>query len=207
MEPFSAIVLAGGRGRRMGRDKVWLDAGGRPLIARVVERLAPLSSEVIVVRASLDGPFPPLPVRLVEDRYPGQGPLAGVHAGLSAAATPWAFVVACDMPFLDVGLIRYLALLRPGHDAVVPYPAGRPEPLHAFYHRRCLLAVEELLGRGDRALAMLHLRVRSRPVSRAELTRFDPSLDSFTNVNTPEEWERARRVAGWDEGSLAEKRD
>jgi len=198
MEPFTGIILAGGRSLRMGVDKLWLDAGGRPLIARVAERLAGLAAEIVVVRASPTAELPELPGRVVEDRYPGMGPLAGLHAGLHAASTPWAFAVACDMPFLVSSLIQYLALLRPASDAVVPYLAGRPEPLHAFYHRRCLPEIERCLAQGKRRLLAFYPAVHVRPVSPSEIAVFDPDLRSFININTPEEWATAREMGGWD---------
>ncbi len=198
MEPFSAVILAGGRSQRMGQEKAWLDAGGQPLILRVVERLQDMAAEIITVRSPTSAPNPLLPGRSVEDRYPGAGPLAGIHAGLSAAQTSWIFAVACDMPFLNRELIRYLALLRPGHDAVVPYPMGRPEPLHAFYHRRCLPTMDAHLRRGQRALFALLADLDTRAVSRSEIAVFDHDLRSFTNINTPEEWAQARQMADWD---------
>ncbi len=197
MEPFTAVVLAGGRSQRMGQDKVWLDAGGQPLIVRVVERLHELVAEVVVVRATPTVVMPPLPARIVDDRYRAAGPLAGLHAGLHAAVTPWVFALACDMPSLNPALVRYLALLRPWHDAVVPCPTGQPEPLHAFYHRRCLPAVEACLERGQRQLLAFYAEVRVRPVPLPEITIFDPNLSSFTNVNTPEEWADARKQMNW----------
>ncbi|MCS7221758.1 MAG: molybdenum cofactor guanylyltransferase [Anaerolineae bacterium] len=194
MELFTAVILAGGQSRRMGQDKAWLDAGGRPLLVHVAERLQNLAAEVIVVRAAPTTPLPALPARVIEDRYPGMGPLAGLHAGLSASATSWIFAVACDMPLLHQALIRYLALLRPGHDAVIPYPTGQPEPLHAFYHRRCLAVIEQALASGQRSVWKLYTRLQVRSVSPLELTVFDPDLRSFVNVNTPTEWERVRRL-------------
>ncbi len=178
----------------MGQSKAWLDVGSQPLLAYVAERLRGLATETLVVRAAPTTPLPELAARTVEDFYPGMGPLAGLHAGLRTTTTPWIFTVACDMPLLNPALIRYLALLRPGHDAVVPYPAGRPEPLHAFYHRRCLPVIEQALSAGQRHVWGLYDKIHVRPVSSSELVTFDPDLRSFTNVNTPTEWERVRRL-------------
>lgn len=194
MEPFTAVILAGGQSRRMGQDKAWLDIGGQPLLAHVAGRLRGLAAEILVVRAAPTIPLPELPARVVEDQYLGMGPLAGLHAGLNASATPWIFAVACDMPLLNPALIHYLALLRPGHDAVVPYPTHQPEPLHAFYHRRCLAVIEQALASGQRSVWKLYDRLHTRPVSPLELVIFDPGLHSFVNVNTPAEWERVRRL-------------
>lgn len=195
--PYTGIVLAGGRSRRMGRDKAWLDAGGRPLIVRVLERLAPLATEMVVVVAADAAPLPDLAARVVVDRVVGAGPLGGLQAGLEAAHTAWSFVVACDMPFLNLDLIRYLAYLRPGHDAVIPFPTGRADPLHAFYHQRCLAPIAVSLANGERAMISFLGAVRVRSVSAAEIACFDAEGRSFLNINTPQEWEAARRAAGW----------
>ncbi len=195
--PYTVIVLAGGRSRRMGRDKAWLDAGGRPLIARVLEHLAPVAAEAVVVVAPGAAPLPDLAARVVVDRVVGAGPLGGLHAGLEAARTAWSFVVACDMPFLNLDLIRYLAYLRPGHDVVLPFPTGRPEPLHAFYHQRCLAPIAASLASGERAMISFLGAVRVRAVSAAEIACFDAEGRSFLNINTPQEWEATRQAAGW----------
>ena len=194
MEPFTAVILAGGQSQRMGQDKAWLDVGGQPLIVHVVERLRNLAAEVIVVRGTPTSPLPKLLARVVEDRCQGMGPLAGLQAGLDASATPWIFAAACDMPLLNPALIRYLALLRPGYDVIVPYPAGQPEPLHAFYHRRCLPVIEQALASQQRPIWRIYDKLRIRPVLPAELVIFDPDLQSFVNINTPIEWEKVRRL-------------
>lgn len=198
--PYTVIVLAGGRSRRMGRDKAWLDAGGRPLIARVIERLASVAAEMVVVVAPGAAPLPDLTARVVVDRVVGAGPLGGLHAGLEAARTTWSFVVACDMPFLNLDLIRYFAYLRPGYDVVLPFPTGRPEPLHAFYHQRCLAPIAASLASGERAMISFLGAVRVRAVSAAEIAYFDAEGQSFLNINTPEEWEAVRSFAGWSQG-------
>jgi molybdopterin-guanine dinucleotide biosynthesis protein A len=181
----------------MGQDKVWLDAGGHPLLVRVAERLASHVAEIIVVHSPMSAPLPSLPVRFVLDHYQGIGPLGGLHAGLAATHTPWTFAVACDMPFLNPILIRYLALLRPGHDVIVPCPTGQPEPLHAFYHQRCLPAIEASLMRATPSLVSFYAAMAVRRVSRSEIAPCDPDLRSFLNLNTPEEWNAARHLAGW----------
>ena len=102
---YSGIVLAGGASRRMGRDKRFLDLNGVSLLERVLARLRPLVSELIVVTRDPE-PLAGLDARAVTDRYPGMGVLAGVHAGLSAARNDWAFVVAGDMPLLNHALLQ-----------------------------------------------------------------------------------------------------
>ena len=115
---LTGIVLAGGASRRMGRDKAFLDLGGRPLIARVIERLASVCAEVLVVAGDVE-PYGELGVRLVEDRFRGVGVLGGLHAGLEAAAHELTLAVGCDMPFLRPDLLRAFARWADGFDVAI----------------------------------------------------------------------------------------
>lgn len=192
----TGVVLAGGRSTRMGRDKAALLLGGEPLVRRVVERLRRALAEVIVAGPPEVGALVP-GVRVVPDLQAGQGPLAGIGAAMRAIQTPWAFVVACDMPFVEPALVRAmlaLALTPPQVDALVPRSVRGTEQLHALYARTCLPALESQLAAGDLALHhMLDiLRVREMPWS--EAARYDPAGLSAFNMNTPEEWERAQAI-------------
>jgi molybdopterin-guanine dinucleotide biosynthesis protein A len=137
----SAVILAGGENRRMGRDKAFLDFDGVPLIARVIARVQAVCTEVIIVANDADAyaralsssaEFIPsgaegLTVNSVEggaravgDVYPGKGSLGGIFSGLQAAHEQYALAVACDMPFLSNALLRYLISLAPQADVVIP---------------------------------------------------------------------------------------
>ncbi len=187
-------VLAGGESRRMGRNKALLPINGRPLILHIIERLRPLADEVIVVARS-PAPYTFLHVPIAIDRYPGAGPLAGLHAALSAARGEWVMLVACDMPLVRAEVFAYLLSLTSNVDVVMPRVGGREEPLHALYRRAtCLPPVEEALAAGQRRLIAFLPRVRVRYVDEEDLRKVDPALLSFRNVNTPEEWEEVRRL-------------
>lgn len=108
LEPIAAAVLAGGASRRLGSDKALLRLfGGRPLLQVAVEKLAEVSDEVLVVTGTPDR-YRSMDVAasLISDRWPGLGPLTGIHAALRAAAAEYVLIIACDMPFLDIGLLR-----------------------------------------------------------------------------------------------------
>ena len=170
-------VLAGGRSRRMGTDKALVEVAGQPLAARVASQIARVCGTVSLVgdpaRYSHLG-FPVLP-----DRFPGEGPLAGIEAVLRSSPADWNLIVACDMPQLDAALLE--ALFSAGGDCnVATHEDGRIEPLCAVYHRRChpaILAAFEAGVRGVRhvlpQLALRYVRVdASRPIP---------------NLNTPED--------------------
>ena len=190
----SGIVLAGGRSRRLGRDKAVEPLGGEPLIRRVVDRLADVVDEIVVVVADVEqGERLPLPgsARVVVDAYPDCGSLGGIFTGLSAASAGWGLVVACDMPFLDRRLLRRILDRRGGHDAVVPVLDGRPEPTHAAYSKACLPPMERRLRARELKITGFFGEVRVRRVSEAEIDEIDPDHLSFLNVNTPDDLERA----------------
>jgi molybdenum cofactor guanylyltransferase len=185
----SVIILAGGQSRRLGSDKSLLPLGGEPLLARTLRRLAPLSDDQVVV-TNYPERYEPLGLgaRLVRDLRPGVGSLMGIYSGLRVARHPLSLAVACDMPFLNVALLRYMLGLAPGYDVVIPRIEGLLEPLHAVYSQACLGPMERVLEAGRRQIIAFFGEVRVRYVEDDEIDRFDPQRLSFVNVNTPEDW-------------------
>jgi len=188
----------------MGRDKTWLIFEGQPLVLHLARHVLPIVQELII---STNTPEDfgtlletlPIPVRLVPDQFPGAGPVAGLHAGLDAAAHDLVLLLAVDMPLVNPDLLGYLASLAPGFDAVVPqvpHPQTRvpvPEPLHACYRRSCLPAISAHLAAGHRRMVSFLPDVKTRFVPPEEIAPLDPDFLSFLNVNTPEEWEEVKR--------------
>ncbi|MCY4111712.1 MAG: molybdenum cofactor guanylyltransferase [Chloroflexi bacterium] len=194
----SAIVLAGGASRRMGRDKRLLpwgtDADGRPrtLLQAVVDTLAAVTDDVIVVandQPEIRG------ARVMPDAIPGSGSLGGILSGIEAARHERVFVAAADMPFLNTTLVRDLLDRLEGHDAVVPIVGGRPEPLHAVYGPAVGAAARRQIARGQLKIALAFEGLDVLRVPEAELRALDPELRSFRNVNTPEDYAGAQRDA------------
>jgi molybdopterin-guanine dinucleotide biosynthesis protein A len=192
----SGVILAGGQSQRLGRDKAFLEVNGVPLIQRVTDVLACLSDDLVIVTNAPER-YRQLPGRLVGDVYPGKGALGGIYSGVLTARYHYSLVVACDMPFLNPDLLRYLMSLAEGYDAVIPVIGeGMMEAVHAVYSKACLPFVKELLLADELRIVNLFPRVRVRYVQREELLRLDPILRSFLNVNTPADWEMAERLAG-----------
>lgn len=178
----------------MGQNKALLSTSdGETLIGHVVRNLRNLTDDLIVV-SNTPALYEHLGARLVGDRYQGMGPLAGLHAGLSTARHPWALAVACDMPLVNHRLVRYMALLSEGYQAVVPRRGERVEPLHALYSRSCLPAIEDRLEAGDLRMVSFYPAVAVRYVEEPEIVLFDPEGLTFANANTPEDWEHLRRM-------------
>jgi molybdopterin-guanine dinucleotide biosynthesis protein A len=197
-ETRSAIVVAGGQSRRLGQDKRRLAIGSnRALLTETIERVAQLTTEVVVATGGAPlcpDLIPALPsVRQVLDEAPGCGPLGGICAGLAAVQGDLAIVVACDLPFLRVEVLRALLRRAPKADLVVPVRAdGRLEMLHAIYRPSCLRVVREAIADGDLRLAALATRLAAagrtvRFVTEPELAAIDPALQSFVNLNTADD--------------------
>jgi molybdenum cofactor guanylyltransferase len=196
---ITSIVLAGGKGRRLGRDKLLEVVGGRRLLQRVVDSLIPVSREILVVtahgQATASVRASRATVTTVPDIYPGKGALGGIYTGLLSTDSSHGLVVAADMPFLNSDLLRHLINLSADVDVVMPRVGGEIEPLHAVYSRACLPAIHEQLERNQLQIRVFLDKVGVRYVEEEEIERFDRRHLSFFNVNTPDDLEEARNIA------------
>ena len=197
---ITAVILAGGRSRRLGRDKAVEPFDGEPLIRRVIRRASGAVAArhiLVVVADTARAAALPLDDHHVTaaDVFPNCGSLGGIYTGLYASSTEWSLVTACDMPFLSAPLLAHMAGLRDGADAVVPIVDGRPEPTHALYARRCLPAIEKRLRAGQLKISGFFDDVSVRYVPENDVKLFDPDLLSFFNINRPEDLARAMELA------------
>lgn len=204
--PATLLLNAGGNSRRMGRDKALLPVPGsqEPLIRHVARRLLPLTEGDLVVVANdpaVYATLEPLQPRLcLADAYPDTGPLGGLATALQVCQG-WVICVACDLPLVQPPLFHHLCRLAAQEatsgsecwDAVVPQAHGRRQTLHALYHRRCLPAIRHQLAAGHYRMDGFLVDVRVRFVGEETLRRHDPTLRSFFNVNTPQDWAQASR--------------
>jgi molybdopterin-guanine dinucleotide biosynthesis protein A len=201
VEPVTGIVLAGGRSKRMGRDKKWLTIAGRPMIQWVLDAVAEVTQYQMIVSRRV-GRVADLGVPVVVDRFPGRGPLTGVHAGLKSAPTDLCLVVACDLPLVRPELLKLIAAQAGPMHAAVPYVAERPpappshystareaglQPLCAAYRRACIGPLEKLLATGAVPAVLLVSVIKARIIPPEEWRVMDPEGRSFFNVNRPED--------------------
>jgi molybdopterin-guanine dinucleotide biosynthesis protein A len=181
----------------MGEDKALKPFLGRPLVQRVVERLAPVADEMIVTTNRPDD-YRFLDLRLVPDLKPGRGALGGLYTAIASASHPLAAVVACDMPFASADLLRAASrlLVEEQVDVVIPKSDEGYEPLHAVYRRAtCLPAIESAIGADLWKVVAWFPQVKVRILTLDEIEHYDPSGLAFWNVNTPEEFARAEEIA------------
>ena len=188
----TGVLLAGGGSRRMGRNKALMPLAGRRLVDRVLAVLSGVVDDLLMVTNSPEL-YADLGVRMVPDVVAGKGALGGIHSAIHHAAAPHCLVVACDMPFLNAGVLRYLVDQRTGYDVVVPNAEGRPQPLHAVYGKACLQPIARRLETDHLHVVGFFPDVRVREVSARELAVFDPEGLSFRNLNTPAEFAAAER--------------
>lgn len=190
---MTGIILAGGEGRRMGGiNKAFLRIGGERIVDRTKAIFLQLFDEVILVTNNpLE--YIDLGIRTVADLIPGMGSLGGVYTGLFHATHPKIFVVGCDMPFLKREVILYMMGLAAGYEVVVPVCSAGIEPLHAIYSRRCMKLMERQIENEDLRLLSLYPKMKVRKVLEEELSRLDPDLLSFRNINTLDEYKRVKK--------------
>lgn len=189
---ITGVLLTGGESRRMGRNKAFLEIGGKLLIEKSLETLQRVCSKVVISSRSEDL-YKGYGYQVIVDVIKGKGPLGGIYSVLQQTEYDHLFLAACDMPFLQEDAIRLLYREIKDFDALVPYIAGRMHPLHAFYHKRILPLVEKKILKDKLRLTdvlsecqtkIYKAETGSDPIQRQLLER------SVLNVNTPDEWDQ-----------------
>lgn len=188
----TGVLLAGGKSSRMKKDKAFLEMDGQPLAERSLKVLKSVFSEVLI---STNKPelFARYELPIIQDEVFNRGPLEGLYQGLNAATHDVVFFAACDMPFLEKDLIRFLAKWSVDYDVVVPKLQTGLHPLHAFYHRRCLSAIKNNLKAGRLKIIDFYSACSVKYVDETEMGQFFNLSKVFCNVNTPEEWSHINR--------------
>jgi len=174
----------------MGADKAFLQLGCQTLLMRALGLAATAAKEVRIVGE----PERFLPFgRVVQDVFPGRGPLGGIHAALSESETELNLMLAVDLPFVESRFLAYLIASACQCAAVVTVPraAGGWQPLCAVYRREFAAVAERALQKGKNKIDALFSQVETRSISQEELLRTGFSMNMFRNLNTPAEWQKA----------------
>ena len=182
IENCTAVILAGGESRRMGRDKAEVMFQGETLLDRAIANLEPLFANIVVsVRH-------PLSIKLPQVVDAGGGPMAGLVTALEDVRTDWIFAIGVDMPFIVPAVLKYMAAEREGRDAVLAEVEGYLQPMPAFYARSsCLPAMQSRIAQGCRSLMRLMPLLNSAVLTEKDLRLLDPDLRSFVDFDTPED--------------------
>ena len=193
---ISVVIQAGGESRRMGQSKATVPFRGRPLMSRIVERMAPAADELIITTNEPDrlgflkDDFPDLDIRLVTDVFDKRGALQGFYTALNAAKYPLVAIVACDMVFASplLTVVEAYEIMEPDVDAVIPVNKHGFEPFHAVYRKdKCLVAVSDALEAGETRVQGFLPRIRVKELPHAKVLEVEPQGGCFINANTPDE--------------------
>lgn len=194
---LSVCIQAGGASTRMGNDKALLPFNGEPLIQRVMARLASIADEIFIVSNHPER-FKAFDLPVYPDELPGIGALGGLYTALTRANGDLLAMAACDMPFAEPKLLEHMAneMVDTAIDAMVPKTNGYYEPAFAVYRRSvCLPLVRQSIDLGEKRLISWFERARIETLPDATLAELDPLRRAFVNVNTPEEFAAAERLA------------
>lgn len=192
----TAIILAGGKSSRMGTNKALLTIDGKKVIERIVEDLKPIVNNMIIVTNSFEE-YEFLHIPMVEDEWKGIGPLAGIHAGLSASQTQKNILVACDMPFISPRLGTILLDQLSDYEAVVPEISGQLHPLFAVYHRDIRDKIKDAIQRDQLRIRSIFNDIHVNIITETDLKKlgFQIQESALFNMNHPEEYEQAKGIS------------
>jgi molybdenum cofactor guanylyltransferase len=194
---ITGIVIAGGSGKRFGKNKALIEINNKPLVKLVIEDLSKVVDQVIVVTSagqydSIAGTG--IKDKIILDIIPGKAAMGGVYTGLISSNSFYSIVVACDMPLLSPELLKYMISVAPGNDAVVPRIGEYIEPLHAVYSKDCIPHIKDLLDGDELSFHTLMATINTRYVSVDEIEKYDPGHLSMFNINTVADLERIKKV-------------
>ena len=192
MQQATGIILAGGKGRRINKDKALITLpDGTTLIQKCIEALKKVVSHTLIVSNHKE-PYQDYGTRVVEDLINSKGPLGGIFTGLCYSTSYCNFVTGCDMPFPQPRLIERLLERCDGKDVVIPEIAGEVEPLFAAYSKNCLPVIVDHLQNNDLKIRNILAELKVERVGEKEIDKLDPRHLSFFNINTAEDLNKAQ---------------
>ena len=195
----AGYIMAGGASSRFGQDKALVEVGGMPMIARMIELLRSVTTQVKIV--AVPSKYAAFGAEIVEDRWPGEGPLGGIITALedsaqSASRPEWNLIVSCDMPFLTQDWLQFLAnrAAKSKAQVVFPHSASGPEPLCACWQTSAAAKLRSGFERGVRKVTEGIALLRAEVLDEQDWKRFDSAGRLFWNMNTAADYEEARRI-------------
>ncbi|MEE8190538.1 MAG: molybdenum cofactor guanylyltransferase [Candidatus Scalindua sediminis] len=189
---MNAVILAGGKSSRMGSNKAFLKLESKTFIEHQIDLLREIFNEIII-SANTPSVYKHLNIPIIKDIYPNKGPLGGIHASLINTSSFYTFVLACDMPFVEIDLIKHLKSFIKGHDVVVPQINKGLEPLHAFYSKNCIAPVKRALDNNNLRIIDFFPQVNVKVVKLDSLASSDKFKKATKNLNTTEEYNSVKK--------------
>jgi molybdopterin-guanine dinucleotide biosynthesis protein A len=191
--PYTAVILSGGKNSRMGgHNKAFLTLGGERFMDLILDTLSPLFNEIIISTREPEL-YREWHLKTATDIFDIRTPLAGIHAALSGMTNDYAFVTTCDTPLIKKEAVKILAdTITPDTDVIVPFSGTYFQPLCAVYSKRCLPFIEKMLVQKKVKVDLLFDNVKVKKIDYTAFEAVDPHLDSFFNINTPDEMAEAQ---------------
>ena len=193
---LSLVIQAGGQSSRMGTDKGLITLHGKTLVEWIISQTDSLGAEQLIISNSPEL-YQDYHLPVYQDVFQGIGALGGLYSALYFASYEWVFVLACDMPFINLQLLGYMQGLANDFDVLIPrlQDPNATEPFRALYRKNCMISVEKAIHSGQRRVISFFPDVRVRYIEWEEILRFDPHGYSFYNINTPDDLGEAERLA------------
>ncbi|MCA9913986.1 MAG: molybdenum cofactor guanylyltransferase [Anaerolineae bacterium] len=187
----SGAIIAGGSSRRMGRDKRLLPIAGRPLITHPLDVLRQITATpMIIANDSQMLRAVGIAAPILPDVIPNAGAMGGIFTALHASSRQWVLCVAADMPRLNADLLRNMCQrIDSAYDVVLPVVGDEQQGLHALYRRTALPLLRQKIEAGDVRLQGIFQELRVLRLTEADILPFDPALESFVNINTPDDYQ------------------
>lgn len=199
---MTGIILAGGRNTRMGLHKALLKINGETIIESIIKQMFLLFEEVIIITNAKEI-FNTLrytshcnrrAIRVLPDIIPNKGPLGGIYSGLVYSKTKYNFIAACDMPFINLELVKYMMKNVRNYDVIVPRTEKGYEPLHAIYSKDCIVHIERQIKQNNLKTTNFFTKVKIKEIGERVVRGIDPLLRSFFNINSNADYQQVLNI-------------
>jgi molybdenum cofactor guanylyltransferase len=187
----TAVILAGGKSQRMGFDKQFLEIDEKKLMKIIIDKLRKEFSEIIVV-TNRPEEYTHLCDKVLSDEIKGFGPLSGIHVGLKASSSKYAYFLACDMPNISLEYIKFMKdkISDENYDVCVARYREWIEPFNAFYSKDIIPNIEQQFLNNQRSVFSFINKLKTLYISEDEAKKFSPNWEMFCNLNTREDLEK-----------------
>lgn len=184
---ITGIILAGGKSSRMGEDKAFTLFSGRPLIEVLIDKLSRIFNNLMIITNKPDL-YKKYGIEIHTDLLKDHGSLGGIYTGLFYSKTNYNFICACDMPFLNENLIKFMLKKTESYDVLIPQYNARLEPLSAIYSKNCIAPIKEQLSKNNLKVTDFFSSCKVKTITENEIVAFDAIGKCFVNINTREDY-------------------